>query len=67
MRSSSTLRAAVLQGQIPNDVNEDTLKQLFSTYGLVTESKILIDKIANKPKGPDTAASSSGERSPSRI
>jgi CUG-BP- and ETR3-like factor len=32
-------------------VNEDTLKQLFSAYGLVTESKILMDKIANKPKG----------------
>ena len=39
------------QGQIPNDVNEDTLKQLFSTYGLVTESKILMDKVAGKAKG----------------
>lgn len=46
--------ASLCQGQIPNDVNEDTLKQLFSTYGLVTESKILVDKIANKPKGPAT-------------
>lgn len=27
------------------------LKQLFSAYGLVTESKILMDKIQNKPKG----------------
>jgi len=27
------------------------LKQLFSTYGPVTEAKILMDRVANKPKG----------------
>lgn len=56
LHATSALLCAA-QGQIPNDVNEDTLKQLFSTYGLVTESKILVDKIANKPKGQPAARS----------
>lgn len=38
-------------GQVPNSVNEESLKHLFSQYGLVTEAKILMDRVANKPRG----------------
>jgi CUG-BP- and ETR3-like factor len=49
--SPSASPLASFVGQVPNDASEDSLRQLFSTYGLVTEAKILTNLSTGKPKG----------------
>jgi cold-inducible RNA-binding protein len=38
-------------GNLPYDIDEDTLRTVFSEYGTVDNVKIIEDRIKNRPKG----------------
>jgi RNA recognition motif-containing protein len=38
-------------GNLPYNTNDDDLRELFSTYGEVTSSSVIIDRMTNRSKG----------------